>query len=441
MRVAYLTAGAGGMYCGSCMRDNTLAAALRRKGRDVILIPVYSPIRTDEEDVSEDRVLYGGVNVFLQEKMAFFRKSHRLLDRLLDSPALLRLATRNAGGPPNETVASLMISLLSGEAGRMSHELDKLIDALAELRPDVVHLPDAFFVSFARPLKERLGAAVVCTLTGEDILIDKLDEPLPSRCRELIGRHSADVDAFLSVSRYYTDYATTHLGIAADRIHQVPLGIRIDRPPGDSENAGVKPADQLFTIGYLARICPDKGLHVLCEAFAELHRRGRRCHLKVAGYLGAADRPYAQEIRRRLTHRGLGAFVEFLGEVDRDGKFGMIRSLDVFSVPAVYQEAKGIYVLEALSQGIPVVQPNHGSFPELIGATGGGVLFEPQNVAALADAISGLMDRPDRRRRLGEAGRRAVASSFTDEVMADAAWKVFESCRRIDPTAPAAAAK
>ncbi|MCZ6539665.1 MAG: glycosyltransferase family 1 protein, partial [Chloroflexi bacterium] len=53
MKVAYLTAGAGGMYCGSCMRDNTLAAALLRSGRDVVLIPIYSPIRTDEADVSQ----------------------------------------------------------------------------------------------------------------------------------------------------------------------------------------------------------------------------------------------------------------------------------------------------------------------------------------------------------------------------------------------------
>ncbi len=436
MKVAYLTAGAGGMYCGSCMRDNTLAAALRRKGRDVILIPVYSPIRTDEEDVSENMVLFGGVNVFLQEKMAFFRRSHRLLDRLLDSPALLRLATKNAGAPPNDTVASLIISLLSGEAGRLNRELDKLVDALAELRPDVVHLPNAFFVSFARPIKQRLGAAVVCTLTGEDILINKLSEPFLSQCRELIARHSADVDAFLSISRHYTDYAVANLGIAPDRIHHVPLGIRVSHEP---DGAVPRSPNEHFTIGYLARICPDKGLHVLCEAFAELHRRGRRCRLKIAGYLGAADREYAQQVRRGLSRRGLDGFVEFLGEVDRDGKLRLIRSLDVFSVPTVYQEAKGIYVLEALAQGVPVVQPRHGAFPELIEATGGGILFEPQNVAALADAIAGLMDQPDDRRRLGEAGRRVVRAAFTDEVMADAAWKVFEFCRTIDPAAAAIA--
>ncbi|HWL92760.1 MAG TPA: glycosyltransferase, partial [Phycisphaerae bacterium] len=181
---------------------------------------------------------------------------------------------------------------------------------------------------------------------------------------------------------------------------------------------------------YLARICPEKGLHQLCEALRILHARGRKCRLKVAGYLGDSDRSYFEEVKKSLRDKGLLDLVEFLGEVDRAGKFRMLRSIDAFSVPTTYREAKGLYVLEAMSQAVPVVQPDHGSFPELIAATGGGILFKPGDAAALADAIGVLMDNPGRRADLGRSGCETVRSRFTDEMMADEAWAMFEEVVR-----------
>src|SRR3954468_7836776 len=96
MRIAYLTAGAAGMYCGSCMHDNTLVAALVARGHDALLVPLYTPIRTDEDDVSQHRVFFGGINVYLQQKLALFRRTPRFLDRLLDAPRLLRWVSRFA---------------------------------------------------------------------------------------------------------------------------------------------------------------------------------------------------------------------------------------------------------------------------------------------------------------------------------------------------------
>jgi hypothetical protein len=86
MKIAYIAAGAAGMYCGTCIHDNTLAAALRDKGHEVALIPTYTPIRTDEVDVSIDRIFYGGINVYLQQKLALFRHTPWLFDQCI-SPA------------------------------------------------------------------------------------------------------------------------------------------------------------------------------------------------------------------------------------------------------------------------------------------------------------------------------------------------------------------
>lgn len=404
------------------MRDNTLAAALIRKKRDVVLIPMYSPIKTDEPSVSTDRVFYGGINVFLQQKSSLFRLGSRLLDRFLDAPGVLRMAMRRAGATLPDGLGPLTISMLKGEHGSQRRELEKLIAGLTAYRPDVIHLPDALFVGLARPLHDALGATVVCTLTGEDIFLDALPSVHRDEAHELIRRAARDVHGFISVTRHYGEYARQNFGVADDQLHHVPLGIRIE----PHELASIDAAARPFTIGYLARICPEKGLHVLCDAFIELHRRGRNCRLRAAGYTPETSRSYVDDITSRIEKAGLQDQFEFLGEVDRVGKVNLLRSCDVFSVPTVYREAKGIYVLEAMSQGVPVVQPDHGSFPELIEATGGGLLFPPNDAKALADRISQLMDDAAMRREIGERGRNAVASSFNEDLMADRAWEAFE---------------
>lgn len=404
------------------MRDNTLAAALKAKGRDVLLAPAYTPIRTDESDVSERRILYGGINVYLQQASAVFRHTPWIVDRLFDSRRLLGSLSRWAGSTPPENLAKLTVSLLEGRRGAQRKELRKLIRWLDRIRPDLVNLPNAMFVGLAGPIKESLGIPVVCTLTGEDIFLDKLPDPFGARAVELIRAAGRDVDGFVSVSAYFASYSREHFGIDPDRMHVIPLGVRVDHDLGVAT-----PAHEPFTIGYLARICPEKGLHVLCEAFEILRGADRSCRLIVAGYFGRADEAYLAQTTQRMADSGIE--FDYVGELDRAGKHEFLRSLDVLSVPTTYQEPKGLYVLEALARGVPVVQPAHGAFPELIEATGGGLLCEPHDPQALADGIARLMDDADFRAQLGRQGRAAVRESFTDDVMADRTWSLYERVR------------
>ena len=426
MRVAYITAGAGGMYCGSCIHDNTLAAALMRIGVDVALVPTYTPLRTDEEDVSLERVFYGGINVYLEQKSALVRHLPRWATRPLDRPRLLRwVAGRFAGTTEAGDLGPLTLSVLRGEEGRQRRQLEELCRWLeGDLRPDLVQLTNSMLAGLAGPLKRALGRPVLCGVQGEEIFLDRLVEPWRSQAREELRRRADDVDGFVSPSAAYADFMAGYLDVPRDRFHVVPLGLRLEGhgPPPDAAR-GPGP----FRIGFLARICPDKGLHVAAGALRLLAERlgPEAVRLEAAGWLGPADRGDFEEVKGGLEADGL-AF-EYRGSLDRAGKIEFLRRLHALTVPAPYHEPKGLYVLEAMANGVPVVQPRHGAYPELVESTGGGLLVDGAEPEAVAAGLGALFEDEERRLRLGRQGRAAVHESRGDGVMAARTLEVYES--------------
>jgi glycosyltransferase involved in cell wall biosynthesis len=423
VRLAYITPGAAGMLCGSCLHDNALASALMRAGQDVALIPIYTPIRTDEEDVSVDRVFYGAIGVYLEQHSALFRHTPWLLDRLLARPRLLNWASSHGTSVDPKQLGDLTLSVLQGEEGNQRKELDRLVGWLRdEYRPDLVHLSNSMLVGMARRIRGELGVPVLCSVQGEDLFIDELAEPSRTRVRETLCERARDVDGFVSTSRYYIDYMIAYLSLPADRMHHVPLGVK---PEGFGEGGG--PPQEPFVIGYLARIGPEKGLHLLVQAFKHLADATGpdRVRLAIAGWLGSRDRAYFDGIMEQVRAWGLEAAVEYRGEIDRDEKISFLSSVHVLSVPTIYRDPKGRFVLEALASGVPVVQPEHGAFPEMVEATGGGLLVEPDSPQALAAGLRELMDDPARRAELGRRGREAVLRDFTDVAMARRSLEVY----------------
>lgn len=421
MKVAYLAAGAGGMICGSCVRDNRLAATLLSQGRDIVLIPLYTPLRTDEVNVSDAHIYYGGINVYLQQKSWLFRHTPRVVDRVLDAPGLLKRAMKLAGDTPPETLGALTLSILRGEEGKQAKELERLIEGLRAHQPSLVNLPNLMFAGVARKLKAELGVPLMCTLGGEDIFLDSLNDDDRREADRLIRERAKDIDGFIAVSQYYAGETTRRFKLPDKHMHVVPLGVNEDVVAEPAERG-----DDAFRIGFLSRICAEKGLHILAEAFHLLHAQGRPARLAIAGYLPPSEQHYYATIHEALTQHGLDRYIDAWGEVSLDGKRRFFASLDAFSVPTVYRESKGLPIIEALANGVPVVQPNHGAFPELVEATGGGLLFEPENAQALADRIVELMDDSALRGRLGAQGRATVRASFTDVAMADATWLLYE---------------
>jgi len=424
--LAYITAGAGGMFCGSCMHDNTLARAITGLGVDVLLVPTYTPIRTDEENVSIDRVFFGGINIYLEQTIPLYRYLPDFATRLLDRPWLIRWATSRESAVNPQSLGALTVSMLRGSMGNQRREVVKLCDWLAEhVRPDVVVLTNMLIAGCVPPLKQRLGVPVLVTLQGDDVFVDFLPQRPRLQTLQEIRKLVDVVDGFLVHSRYYAEYMQEYFRIPPEKMYVVPLGIDVDGFPTEAivrETPGRPPA-----IGYLARLSKEKGLHVLVDAFIELRRRGTQpdVRLHLAGWMGEGHQDYAESQFQKLRDAGLAEAFEYVGSVDRTAKIEFLRGLDLLSVPTVYREPKGLFVLEALAAGVPVVQPAHGAFPELIAATGGGTLVPPEDPIALADELERLLGDPAARAALALTGQRAVHTAFRADGMARGTWQTI----------------
>ncbi|MBI3191508.1 MAG: glycosyltransferase [Pedosphaera parvula] len=413
------------MYCGNCFRDNALVAELRELGHSTLMIPLYLPMTLDEEDSSSGTpIFYGGINVYLEQKVALFRKSPRWLHHLFDAPGLLQWAAGRAAKTRAEDVGDLTVSMLKGEEGNQARELEELIAWLKEQeKPDVICLSNAMLIGLARRLQADLGAPVVCMLQGEDCFLDALPEAQRALAWQTLAERAAELKLFIAPTRYFADLMGKRLGIPPDRIQIVPNGIRLD---------GFSPATTQVdppVLGYFARMCPEKGLDTLVEAFLLLKARNpvENLKLRVGGGCGPGDEAFVRELRERLQKRGWLPDAEFHPNLTREDKIEFLRSLSVLSVPARCGEAFGLYLVEAWASGVPVAQPRTASFPELIKATNGGVLCEPGDPAALAHAIEQVLIDRKKARALGENGRQAVLQHFSVERMAENMLKAFQS--------------
>ncbi len=413
------------MYCGSCFRDNALAAELIKRGHDVMLLPVYTPTLTDEANVSRDKVFFGGISVYLQQHLKLFRKSPRFLDRLWDSTAMLRLASRRSIPTDPKFLGEMTVSMLKGENGFQRKELEKMIDWLThETAPDIINLPYTLLIGLAGPLKQALNRPICCTLQGEDLFLEGLHEPYRGESLRLIGESVRHVDAFIAVSNYYARFMPGYLGLPEEKMRVVPLGINTE-----GYEARPQSRESVFTIGYFARIAPEKGLHVLAQAYRRLREREdfKNARLEVAGYLGAENKEYLSKIEDEMKAAGLASEFHYRGILDRHEKIEFLRGLDVLSVPATYAEPKGIFLFEAMACGVPVVQPRRGAFTEIVERTNGGLLVQPDDIESLAGGLLEIYRNPPLAAELGSNGYRAVREHYTVEQMAGRALEVYDS--------------
>jgi glycosyltransferase involved in cell wall biosynthesis len=441
MKIVFLTPGTGSYYCGACMRDSTLARELHHAGHDVTIAPMYLPLMLDESTVpglEKTPVFFGGINVYLQQKLSLFRKAPAVLDRLLNGPGLLRWAARHSHMTSAREHGEMTLQMLRVEASPFQKEWDKLANWLEQEKPALVCLSNALLAGFTTELKRRLRVPVLTFFQGEDSFLDGLPEPYRSDCwSELAARLSAS-DALVAPSRFYANFMQERLGLPPGAIDVVHNGIRLE---GYQRGAGVpsviaeaqaRDAPATPTIGYLARMIQEKGLELLVDAFFILARDlgDTQTRLAIAGAATAGDARLIEILKRRIAGADLEARVSWSPNLTREQKVSFLHGLTLFSVPAVYAEAFGLYVIEAMACGIPVVQPAASAFPEIVGATGGGVCVPPGDARALAHAWQELLNDPARCVAMGTAARLGVEKHFSARTMGEQFLHVAERFSR-----------
>ncbi len=429
MQIVYLTAGAAGMYCGSCLHDNALAKALIARGHDALLVPTYTPILTDEQSVARDQLFYGGLNVYLQQVMPLARWIPRWADRFLSSPRLVGWVASKSMGTTADKLGGLTVSMLQGKHGNQGKEVDRLVDWLAdEMQPDAIVFSNLLIGGAIPEIRRRVKCPIVVVLQGDDAFFDQLHQPYRDQSMELLRKLAQQVDMFLVHSRAYGLRMQERLGLRDQQWQVSPL--TLDTKDFESLERVPPSREKVPVVGYLARLAPEKGLHVLVDAYIQLAQQHPTARLEIAGWLGKQHHAYWEGLQRKLSDAGLSERWRYWGSVDRAGKLDFLRSIDVLSVPATHFEPKGLFVLEALAAGVPVVLPDHAAFPELMERLGGGHLVPNEDTAALVRRLLAVVSDLPAAHALGAAGRMRVLAEATTEQEADRFVEILQRLPR-----------
>jgi glycosyltransferase involved in cell wall biosynthesis len=428
MKILHIIPGSGGsFYCGNCLRDSKFVEALRASEHEVIKLPMYLPLFADEHDLSREiPVFYGAVSIYLKQQYPIFRRAPAWFDRFLNSGPVLKLAAKFAGSTRAKGLEEMTISMLLGEQGQQKEEIDRMIEWLSEhCKPDVIHLSNALLVGLARRLSESMNAPVICSLQDEDQWVDVMKPSSQQKVWNLMAERGEDVSLFVPVSSYYADEMKKVLHISDEKLSTVHIGVY----PDDYEFK--LPSEKGRNIGYVSRMCHELGMDILVDAFILLKKESQYedVELHITGGSTGDDRKFIHGQKQKIHKSGLSGKVQFHGDFEEEGLRDFFREVSLLSVPVRKGEAFGIYLLESMASGIPIVQPALGAFPEIVELSGGGVTYEPNTPEALADALKEILDDPRKMDELSRMGRSGVEQHFHVEGQVEKMIEVYRAAK------------
>lgn len=410
MNIIQIIPGSGGtFYCGNCLRDSKFVEALRSNGHQVIKIPMYLPLFSDEHDLGDTPVFYGAISIYLKQLYPVFRHAPKWFDRLLNSGLMLKFAAKMSGSTNAKGLEDMTVSMLLGEDGKQHEELERMADWIADnCKPDIIHISNALLLGLAHTLKKKLNVPVVCSLQDEDVWVDVMHERFRHKVWQLMAEKGTEVDGFIAVSHYFATRMRNLLHIPEHKLNTIHLGVN----PNDYT---FEPKDNTTrNIGYISRMCHENGMDILVDAFILLKKQARFSDVKLilTGGSTGADIAYIKENRQKLSVAGLTEMVEIQEEFEGKARQIFFSRVGLISVPVRNGEAFGLYLIEAMASGVPVVQPRLGAFPEIVGISGGGNIYEQNDPETLANALASLLDDPKQLHKLSFQARKGVEMHF-----------------------------
>jgi glycosyltransferase involved in cell wall biosynthesis len=425
MRIIHIIPGSGGsFYCGNCLRDSKFVVALRKMGHEVIKVPMYLPLFAHELDRNDSPVFYGAISIYLKQLYPIFEKAPKWFDHFLNSKPMLKMAAGMAGSTRAKGLSEMTISMLKGEHGHQHEELDRMIDWIKHHYPaDIIHLSNALLSGLAPRLKEKLGVTVLCSLQDEDVWIDVMKPEFRQEAWDLMHENARSIDRFISVSHFFSAFMKERIRVQDYKIKTIHLGI----DPSDYEYIPISQKPR--NIGFISRMCYENGLDILVDAFVLLKKKQgfEDVKLILTGGSTGDDKGYLSKIRKSIDQSGLRNQVEFQEDFESEGRKTFFSKVSVVSVPVRIGEAFGLYLLESMASGVPVVQPALGAFPEIIQKSGGGVVYEPNRPESLAESLAGLLSDPKQLAVISEAGYEGVQRHFNIFSHARELVSVYES--------------
>lgn len=424
MKIAHIIPGSGGsFYCGNCLRDSKYVTALKEIGHKVIKVPMYLPLFDDAHDLNDVPVFYGAVNLYLKQNYSIFRHMPSFIEHALDSKSVLQMAAQKAGSTRAKGLEEMTLSMLLGEDGLQKEELERMVDWLAEVgKPDIVHLSNALLLGLAHRIKQRMNIPVVCSLQDEDVWVDVMNDKYRTEVWNLMSERGEIIDAFISVSDYYAVEIRKKMKIRENQLHTIHIGV------DTTEYSPRKIEQKEPVIGFLSRNCEENGLEILIDAFILLKQNTdyESVSLKITGGSTADDLHFIKELKRKIDKAGLEKKVFWVDEFEGEERHLFFDSVSVLSVPVINGEAFGLYQLEAMASGIPMVQPALGAFPEVIEATGGGITYFPNDAETLSRALGSVILDKERLHDLSVAGLNGVDEHFDIYKQAQKMIKVYD---------------
>lgn len=427
MKITYLITGSGGsFYCGNCYRDMLFLRAIRRvPGITARAIPLYLPPDESNTDAGFDnKVFFGAISMYLREKVGLFKNMPAFFDKIFDFAPFLKLAARQAGTTRTEGLEELTLNMIEGDNAFKPSEVKRLVKYLSENgKPDVIHLSNALITGLARQIKKHMDVKIVCSLLNEDDWIEEMVEPFRSKAWELIALEAKYIDRFVTPSRYYRDFFLSKTGLDGSNVDIVPLGL--DPEEHKSERSETRPP----AVGYFCRVNVQNGFDKIVDAFILLKTRNTipGLTLNVCGGYTGDDKPFVSEQIKKIKEHGFQKSVRIYPEFQGNKKAEFFSDVDVISVPVRKYDGYGLYLLEANSAGIPVVQPATGAFPEIIAMTGGGITYQPDTVEALAESLAEILNDKNMREALGKAGQAGVRSELSLGKMSEGLKRLYEN--------------
>jgi len=416
MKILLIIPGSGDtFYCGNCFRDNLHAQALRNAGQDVVIMPLYLPL-TDKSFHADTPLFFPATSYYVSQKYFGKGKMPSVVEKILDSPSILRLASSLSGTTSAKGMEQMTLSMIKGDDKNFAKQIEKLIHWIVNHdRPDVIHLSSSMLIGIAKAIKSQINIPIVCSLQDEEIWLDSLESQYAQEAWASIRDNLSYVDRFIASSEFYKSVALNKIPEIGE-VDVVYPGVNIEK-----YKSPAYPTEPI--IGFYYRMSYENGLDILAQSFVQLKNENTipNLKLKIGGGYTRENKRFVKHIHHILTPYIHDVIWSENYSLDEHPAF--YKDISLICAPLRFNEAVGLYLCEAFAAGRPAVVPDTGSFGEIIGNAG--LLYSPNDSERLTEALRKILADTVLYEKCKENALQLSHERYNDVIAADNLLKVY----------------